>query len=79
MSLPTRLLRESGLIAERLSDLSFAQAADPLFWVLTSLSGLKYGRLTDEHAHWLAEKTDWRKATRDALRRIGEGSLGGKR
>ena len=63
------------LIAERLSDLSFAQAADPLFWVLTSLSGLKCGRLTDEHARWLAEKTDWRKATRDALRRIGGAAL----
>ena len=63
------------LIAERLADITYSQAADPLFWTLTSLAGFRSERLNDEHARWLAEKTDWRKATRDALRRIGGAAL----
>ncbi len=63
------------LIAERLASLTYAQAAQPLCWVLTSLAGFKNGALDDEHAEWLVEKENWRRATRDALRRIGGAAL----
>lgn len=59
------------LIADRLDSLTQAHAAQPLFWTLTSVAGFKHGRLTDDHAKWMAKKQDWRRATRDALRRIG--------
>lgn len=62
------------LIAERLK-ISRSQAAQPLFWTLTSVAGFKQGRLTDDHAKWMAEKQDWRRATRDALRRIGGAAM----
>ena len=63
------------LIAERLASVTSSQAAQPLFWVMMSLSGFVKGDLGDQHAHWLAEKEDWRKATRDALRRLGGAAL----
>ena len=63
------------LIADRLTHLELSQASNPLFWVITSLSGLMSERLDDEHAESFAEKEDWRKATRDALRGIGGAAL----
>ncbi len=67
--------RERGL-KRRFERVTPAEAARPLFWVLVSWRAFEQQVWDDGHAGWLvasytADASQWRKATRQTLRRLG--------